>query len=151
MIQKLLAKIVQSKNSNQEDPRDITTVAVALLIEVIKADHQYKESEFDALRSHCQHAFELTTEEAEKLIEQARIISNESTSLWEHTDLINQHMDDNSKYQLILDMWKIAYSDKQLDRYEEHLIRRVCELTYVPHTSFIKAKHEALKLVEKVL
>ncbi|WP_197476224.1 TerB family tellurite resistance protein, partial [Oleiphilus sp. HI0043] len=61
----------------------------------------------------------------------------------EHTDLINKKFDSDSKYRLILAMWKIAYADSDIDRYEEHLIRKVSDLIYIPHTLFIKAKHEA--------
>ena len=37
-------------------------------------------------------------------------------------------------------MWKVAYADSNLDKYEEHLIRRVAELTYVPHQDYIRSK-----------
>jgi uncharacterized tellurite resistance protein B-like protein len=30
-----------------------------------------------------------------------------------------------------------------LHRYEEHLIRKIAELLYVPHSAFIAAKHRA--------
>jgi uncharacterized tellurite resistance protein B-like protein len=34
----------------------------------------------------------------------------------------------------------VAYADGDLDKYEEHLIRRVAELIYVPHEEYIRAK-----------
>jgi uncharacterized tellurite resistance protein B-like protein len=37
-------------------------------------------------------------------------------------------------------MWRIAFSDKRLDKYEDHLIRKVSELIYVSHSDFIKTK-----------
>ena len=40
-------------------------------------------------------------------------------------------------------MWKMAFADGSIDRYEEHLIRRVSDLIYVPHVNFIEAKHKA--------
>ena len=42
--------------------------------------------------------------------------------------------------ELIKNMWEVAYADGNLDRYEEHLIRRVAELLYVSHSDFIKTK-----------
>ena len=41
---------------------------------------------------------------------------------------------------LIEAMWRIALADNRLDRYEEHLIRKVAELLYVSHRDFIGAK-----------
>ena len=40
-------------------------------------------------------------------------------------------------------MWAVAYADGKLAKYEEHLIRQVAELTYVPHQDYIRAKLEA--------
>jgi uncharacterized tellurite resistance protein B-like protein len=37
-------------------------------------------------------------------------------------------------------MWTVAYADGDLDKYEEHLIRQVAELTYVPHSDYIQCK-----------
>jgi len=40
-------------------------------------------------------------------------------------------------------MWQVAFADDNLDRYEEHLIRKVAELTYVSHQDFIRLKHSS--------
>ncbi len=37
-------------------------------------------------------------------------------------------------------MWLVAYADGNLDKYEEHLIRQVAELIYVPHRDYIQCK-----------
>ena len=38
-------------------------------------------------------------------------------------------------------MWRIAYADKELEKYEEALVRKIADLLYVPHSAFIAAKH----------
>ncbi|KZY36095.1 MULTISPECIES: TerB family tellurite resistance protein [unclassified Oleiphilus] len=143
MIQRLIAKITQSNQDQALSETDISTVATALLIEVINADHKQTESEWLVLQEHCASAFQLSISDTDALIREARELSRSATSLWEHTDLINKKFDSDSKYRLILAMWKIAYADSDIDRYEEHLIRKVSDLIYIPHTLFIKAKHEA--------
>ena len=40
-------------------------------------------------------------------------------------------------------MWKIAYADGNIDKFEEHIIRKVSNLIYVSHSDFIKAKISA--------
>jgi uncharacterized tellurite resistance protein B-like protein len=40
-------------------------------------------------------------------------------------------------------MWRVAHADLELDMYEDHLVRKIAELLYVPHTEFITAKHRA--------
>jgi uncharacterized tellurite resistance protein B-like protein len=40
-------------------------------------------------------------------------------------------------------MWRIAFADEKLNKYEESLIRQVAELIHVSHRDFIRAKHAA--------
>ena len=37
-------------------------------------------------------------------------------------------------------MWRVAFADGDLDKYEEHLIRRTTELLRLDHSDFIRAK-----------
>jgi uncharacterized tellurite resistance protein B-like protein len=40
-------------------------------------------------------------------------------------------------------MWQVAFSDDHLDKYEEHLIRKVADLLYVSHSDLMRMKHQA--------
>ena len=40
-------------------------------------------------------------------------------------------------------MWRVAFADGNVDKYEEHLIRRVHELLHLDHSDFIAAKQAA--------
>jgi uncharacterized tellurite resistance protein B-like protein len=40
-------------------------------------------------------------------------------------------------------MWRVAQSDAIVHKYEEHTIRRVCDLLHVSHREFIAAKLRA--------
>ena len=40
-------------------------------------------------------------------------------------------------------LWRVAYADGNLDKYEEHLVRRIADLIHVPHSVFIRMKHKA--------
>jgi uncharacterized tellurite resistance protein B-like protein len=42
----------------------------------------------------------------------------------------------------------VALVDGELDKYEEHLVRKVADLIYVPHLSYIRAKHQAIARLE---
>jgi uncharacterized tellurite resistance protein B-like protein len=44
---------------------------------------------------------------------------------------------------VIEQMWTIAYADAQLSHYEEHLVRKIADLLYVPHATYIAAKIRA--------
>lgn len=51
----------------------------------------------------------------------------------------------DEKARLVELMWQVSFTDDHMDKYEEHLIRRVADLLYVPHRQFITAKLRAQK------
>lgn len=144
MISKLL-DIFKAKpdQATPHSEHDIRLAAASLLIEVAKADHDLSNDEEASLIDVLENMYDLAQSDKETLVSLAKEKSAQATSLYEYTSVINEHFSAQEKFQLITNMWKIAYSDKQIDRFEEHLIRRVADLIYVPHVQFIEAKHIA--------
>lgn len=144
MIASLL-KFLQSntERTEQSSEHELRLSAVALLIEVAKADHHLSEVEENKLLQIVDNHYDLDETEQNELILAAKTRSSASTSLYEYTSVINEHFSEQEKFKLITLMWKIAFSDNQIDSYEEHLIRRVADLIYLPHVKFIEAKHIA--------
>ena len=44
------------------------------------------------------------------------------------------------KKEILNSVWAIAFADGQMDKHEEHLIRRIADLLYLNHKDFINAK-----------
>jgi len=114
--------------------------AAALLIETARADARQDGVEEAALTATLQRGLGLSGTELSSLLEEANAQADAATSLYQFTRLINDHFSPGRKRELIIDMWKVAYADGDLDKYEEHLIRRVAELIYVSHEDYIRAK-----------
>ncbi|MAM70774.1 MAG: hypothetical protein CMP91_06505 [Gammaproteobacteria bacterium] len=112
----------------------------ALMIELCKSDQEIDESETQKISSILQDRFNLQEEMLDELFTLAQQEAEEATSLYQFTSLIHEAYDYEDKIMLIKNMWEVAYADGNLDRYEEHLIRRVAELLYVSHSDFIKTK-----------
>ncbi|MDX9874068.1 MAG: TerB family tellurite resistance protein [Spongiibacteraceae bacterium] len=141
MLTRLRSLLTGSDPAETIDPdRRLQLAAVALLIETGRADHEQDEREQQAIRQAAQQVFGLDAEELEQLVAEAHAHQSAATSLYEFTSLINQHYAEGEKYQLIRLMWQVAYADGNIDRYEDHLIRKVAELLYLPHSQFIRAK-----------
>lgn len=117
----------------------------ALLFEVSRVDFSVDEVELGALAKALEKKFALSGTQVQELIELAREEIRQSTSYHEFTNLINNSFQYEQKVQLVEMMWRVAYADQHLDRYEEHLVRKVAELLYVSHVDFIQAKHRALQ------
>ena len=135
------------KNEESEDPiiddKSSTKACVALLLETSMADEILDESELMALKNTLQKDFQINEDEIDELIDLAKENVEDSTSLYEFTRDINDNFDSAERVKLIESMWKIAYADGNIDKYEEHIIRKVSNLIYVAHSDFIKAKLSA--------
>ena len=126
---------------NEESIEQQTNLAcAALLIEVINSDHQLDQRESEALLDVLHESLQISDDDLHEMARLAEQQAHQATSLYEFTRLINDHFDYEKKCELIENMWRIAFSDEQLDKYEEHLIRRVAELIYVSHSDFIRTK-----------
>lgn len=143
MIKKLLSLIsTKEASSNTNSEGSIKLAAVSLLIQVAKADHELTQQEESQLIQLVETNFE-NADSNKNLIELAKANSEASTSLYEFTSIINENYSELEKFNLITMMWQIAFSDQVIHAYEEHLIRRVADLIYLPHVKFIEAKHNA--------
>ena len=114
--------------------------AAALLIETARSDFSQDADEERAMEALLANTLELGLAEVRDLMTKASEQVDEATSLYEFTRVINDHYSAEDKLELISCMWRVAYADGQLDKYEEHLIRQVAELTYVPHSDYIRCK-----------
>ncbi|ROR34610.1 TerB family tellurite resistance protein [Inmirania thermothiophila] len=123
--------------------RRLRLAAAVLLAETARADLDIAEAERRALAALVARTFGLDAGEAAALVEEAVAAAESAVSLYEHTALVNAHWSPQERARLIGLMWRVAYADGRIDRYEEHIIRRVAELLHVPHAAFIQAKLEA--------
>ena len=138
-------KIFKSEESEKPLIDDKTSIkaCIALLLETSMADEVLEESELSALKETLIKDFNISEEEIKKIIEISKQNVDDSTSLYEFTRDINDNFDSNERIKLIESMWKIAYADGNIDKYEEHIIRKVSSLIYVAHSDFIQAKLNA--------
>ena len=144
LIKTLKALFDAPDEENQQSAEQrMHLAAAALLIETARADFTQDGKEEAALAQLLTDNLSLKPADVQQLIEQAGGQVDEATSLYEFTREINDHYGADEKLQLIEMMWKVAYADGRLDKYEEHLIRQVAELTYVPHQHYIRCKLDA--------
>jgi len=114
-----------------------------LLVEVMHADHQLDEQEISMVIQLLQQQFELDEAAARNLFSQANEKMKDVVSLHQYTSHVNATLSYQEKKILMTNLWRIVFSDGRIDKYEEHLVRRVADLIHVGHKDFIKAKHIA--------
>ncbi|MFT7286254.1 MAG: putative tellurite resistance protein B-like protein [Halieaceae bacterium] len=116
--------------------------AAALLIEVARADFTQDAEEEQSMTQLLAESLSLQDDDVATLLKEAAGEVDQATSLYQFTSLVNEHYSSAEKYGLVRAMWTVAYADDSLNKYEEHLIRRVADLIYLPHADFIRGKLE---------
>lgn len=121
----------------------LNLATAALLIEIARADSDFDATEQAAIQGLLADALDLSGDEIAELVRLATEESRESTSLHEFTRLINESYSIDDKRRLMEQLWRVAYADGRIDRYEEQLLRRIADLLHIRHSEFMQARHAA--------
>ena len=130
------------ESSEGHTAHQLQLASAALMIELCKADTEIDDIETQTLVGILRTRFSLDQDELDELMELAEQEAKDATSLYQFTSLMNEHFEYSEKVLLLENMWEVAYADEQIDRYEEHLIRKIAELLYLSHKDFIKSKQK---------
>lgn len=137
---KALKSLFDRSGDDQLTAHSVEVAAAALLIEVGRADYESDADEQKAIIEAIRVGSGLEDGELASLVASAQESAERSTSLYEFTTLINAQYSMDEKFVLIEALWRVAAADGDIHRYEDHLIRRIADLLYVPHSDFIRAK-----------
>lgn len=130
--------------TEEAEPEVLLHKAAALLMfEVAQADDDFDRAERETMLQAISRSYSLSASECQDLLLVAERESEELLSLQSLTRLLVDECDLAQRQHLLVDLWKVAYADGNIDKYEEHIIRRIADLLYVPHAGFIQAKLSA--------
>ena len=144
MLQAIKQFFEQNISLAQTDDIDhqLKLATAALLIEMMQQDGRIHEGEQKAVREMLQNHFNLTDNETLQLCELAREELDNAVDSHQFTSLIARNYSQAEKIRIIEYLWQVAYADDHLDPLEEHMVRHIAELIYVPHRDFIRTKHK---------
>ena len=130
---------------SDEDAREhaIRMATAMLMTEVARADFKYDESEFDVLLELITNCFQISVEDAVELANEAAGTAEDYVSLHSFTQLLNVSLSELEKEHIVSLLWRVAYADGRLDRYEDSLILKIGALLYVSRGRVMRLKHDA--------
>ena len=127
-----------------ERERHSLQVAVAgLLHEATRVDLKNSPEEHAAAERALASLFGVSAAECATLLEEGRARSQRLTSYYAPISVIKRDFDLPQRVHLIEHLWRIAYADGRLDQYEDHFVRKIAHLLYVPNTQCILARNRA--------
>lgn len=122
---------------------EIQLASAVLLIEAARADHQQDREEMRTVERLLRNHFNLTPEETSALTRMASEQVDHLIALQSFTRQLTDALDEQERGALVGMLWEVIYADGRVDRWEEHLVRRVADLLYVTHAEFIRQKLNA--------
>lgn len=117
--------------------------SAVLLMEVMRSDADIGDAERSAVVAALRDRFALGADEVERLVELAEQASRNATDTYSFTSKINAGFELEQKLRMVEHMWRVAYADGHLDAHENHLMRKVADLLYIPHGQYVAAKMRA--------
>jgi len=142
-IQDFFSQHLQNSSDSTDQTHRLHLASAALMIEVMRVDDREYQSEHQTLIESLQAKFSLSEQQTHELVELARQESGDATDYHQFTSLITRHFSPEQRELLLEYLWDIAYADGNLDRYEEHLLRKISDLLYLKHDAFIRSKLRA--------
>ena len=142
-IKDLITKFGKEEEIQEESNLTLlNNSCAALLVEIAFADKDFDETEKASLKQSLIETYAIDDSDIEEIIRDAEDTVSESTSLYGYTSIVNTEFQYEDKLKLLRNLWKIAYADGYLDKYEEHLLRKVSDLIHISHSDYISIKLE---------
>ena len=116
----------------------------ALLVEMSRQDDTIHEAEREAITGALRDKFGLSPEEVAELYTLAEAEVKEAIDYYQFTSMLKDNFSSAQKEKVVELLWQVAGADGHIDKYEEHMVRRIAELLYLTQTEYIRAKHRAL-------
>ncbi|MCL7944954.1 TerB family tellurite resistance protein [Marinobacter sp. ATCH36] len=144
MIERLKNLFGSSEDEpTQPDNHQLAIAATALMVQLSRVDNDEDQQELKTIIECAVRAHQVTREEAEDILQDALSHADDATSLYEFTGLINEQLSQEEKQVLLESIWRVAFADGRIDKYEEHMIRRMADLLHLNHREFMQARYRA--------
>jgi len=116
------------KKQDKNKGNDFVKVA-ALLIHAAKIDENFTKKE-EELISQTLFKLGVDNKDLENIISKGKIMEENSNQILDFTREI-KNMEKEKKIEIIESLWRIIFSNKEVDIYESNLMRRLAGLMYI--------------------
>ena len=146
-IRRFFDEHIATADTPASDEHRLQVATAALIAEVMRLDGQ-AEPERQAFLEAVRKRFSLSDDEASTLVSLAEAEAREAVDYYQFTSLVNRAFGAEQRAHIVELMWQVAYADGTLSAHEQHVMRKIADLLYVPHGDYIAAKLRAKAAAE---
>jgi uncharacterized tellurite resistance protein B-like protein len=123
--------------------RHLQVAVAALLHEARRADYHEGNDEYALAQAALADMFGLEGDDGVAVLEEGRARAEQLTSFYAPVTIIKRDLSLGERVRLIEHLWRVAYANGKLDPYEDHYVRKIAHLLYVPNTQSMLARNRA--------
>lgn len=127
----------------QDAERTLQLATAVLLVEVLRTNPEVGPAERGAVVAALKDRFALADDEIARLLELAEHTAGGASDYFAFTSRINEGFEMAQKLRIIEHMWRVAYADGTLSAHENHVMRKIADLLYIPQGAYVHAKMRA--------
>ncbi|MFH1700603.1 MAG: TerB family tellurite resistance protein [Candidatus Zixiibacteriota bacterium] len=139
-FENLMGQRRSGATSEQSNKHDLQVATAVLLLEIAKIDDEFTDEERDEIILILKEHFEVGKEEVEKILEISQKEIDKQLDLYHFTKQINEQFRIDEKIKIIEMVWRVIYTDQQLNGHEDFLVHRFARLLRLDHDKLIDAK-----------
>ena len=123
--------------------RHLQVAVASLLHEATRVDLAQAADEHAAAVHALADLFGLAADESSAVLAEGSARAKQLTSYFAPVSVIKRDLAALERARVIEHLWRIAYADGRLDPYEDHYVRKIAHLLYVPNTQSMLARNRA--------
>jgi uncharacterized tellurite resistance protein B-like protein len=123
--------------------RHLQVAVAALLHEARRADYHQSDDEYAVAQKALAEMFGLSSKECVAVLEEGRARAEQLSSFYAPVTIVKRDFSLEERIRLVEHLWRVAYANGRLDPYEDHYVRKIAHLLYVPNTQNMLARNRA--------
>jgi uncharacterized tellurite resistance protein B-like protein len=131
----------EARPGSGHERRHLHVAVASLLHEATRVDLNEREEERAVALTALAELFGLGPDESAAAFAEGSEKARHLTSYFGPVAVIKRDMTAAERSRLIERLWRVAYADGGLDQYEDHYVRKIGHLLYVPNTEIMLARN----------
>jgi uncharacterized tellurite resistance protein B-like protein len=144
MLRKLKSLFSAADVPEDHSESKVRVALAALLVEMARADFDQTEEENAEISGLLAAHFAISKDEALELLNEANVATDNAVSLYDFVRTLHTTLSAAERLKIIELLWQVALADNSLDRYEDHLVKKIADLLYVPASDVLRIKYSVL-------
>jgi uncharacterized tellurite resistance protein B-like protein len=132
-----------ARPTSAQERRHLHVAAASLMHEATRVDLVESEEERAAALAALADLFGIDAAGGAAVLEEGRERAKHLTSYFGPVSVVKRDLGLAERVRFIEHLWRIVYADSRLDPYEDHYVRKIGHLLYVPNTELMLARSRA--------